>query len=229
MLVTERVPFRLGRPVVSFSFDDIPETAALLGARILEERGVRGTFYVCGDLAGRDWYLYRLAGLDQVTALSRAGHEIGCHTARHLRSTQVGMAEMLRDVARNAEILEPIVGQLTTFAYPYGSIAPFQKLALQRRFTACRGVHGGMMVSSYDRGRLHATALEDASIGEAGIDALLDMVVRQNAWISFYSHDVQPRPTRFGVSPDRLAYAVDGALARGCIVVPIRGALKLGA
>lgn len=226
-IVTARVPLRVDRPMVSFSFDDIPESAAQVGARLLEERGVRGTFYVCGELAGRSWDLYPLASLDRVAALAQAGHEIGCHTANHLRSTQTPLGDLVRDIGRNAEILEPLVGKLVTFAYPYGATALRHKSPLQARFAVCRGIHGGMAVGWYDRGRLSATALEDASLDERGIDALLDDAVRRNAWLPFYSHDVDRRPTRFGVSPDRLAYAIDGALARGCVVDTIRNVVAL--
>ena len=45
-------PFRLHNtsPMVSFTFDDIPKTAATVGASIVEEYNARGTFYVSGGL-----------------------------------------------------------------------------------------------------------------------------------------------------------------------------------
>lgn len=226
-IVTACVPLRIGSPVMSISFDDIPDSAALVGARILEERGVRGTFYVCGEIAGRDWLNYRLASLDQVAALAQAGHEIGCHTASHPAATRIGPSDYVRDVERNAAILEPIVGKLDTFAYPFGAIALRHKLRLQERFAVCRSVHGRMAVGSYDRGRLHSSPLEDASIDEAGIDELLDEAVAKTAWLTFYAHDVSDTPSRFGVSPTRLAYAVDAALARGIRIETIANVVAL--
>lgn len=229
-VVTCRVPLALDRATVSFTFDDIADSAARDGARILEDRGVRGTFYVCGGLAGTAWDLYPLAGLATVADLARRGHEIGCHTATHPNGATTGAKRYLRDVDENARILEPVIGQpLSTFAYPYGAIGLPQKLALQRRFLACRGIHGGPMSRRADRGRLEAVALENASIGEAGIDAVLDEAVARGAWLVFYAHDVADRPTRFGVTPERLAYAVDGALARGCRVETVAGLLGNGA
>lgn len=220
-IVTARVPLRIDRASVSFSFDDVPTSAATTGARILEERGVRGSFYVCGELAGGESELYRLASLDEVADLSRAGHEIGCHTARHLSAPRTGLADFLRDVDRNQALLEPVVGRLRTFAYPFGAVALRHKSPLQARFSACRSIHGGVVVGSYDRGRLDAAALEDAAIDERGIDALIDETVRLKGWLTFYSHDVTARPSRIGVTPERLAYAVDAALARGCLVEPV--------
>src|ERR1700729_1099960 len=51
-VATKRARMRNERPLVSFTFDDIPETAFTHGARILEDRGARGTFYVAGGLCG---------------------------------------------------------------------------------------------------------------------------------------------------------------------------------
>src|SRR2546430_15155308 len=40
-------------PVVSFTFDDAPDSAAGEGAALLEEHGGRGTFYLAGSLIGQ--------------------------------------------------------------------------------------------------------------------------------------------------------------------------------
>ena len=52
-LFARSVPAQNTRAIVSFSFDDIDETAATAGAAILESHGVRGTFYVAGSLCER--------------------------------------------------------------------------------------------------------------------------------------------------------------------------------
>src|ERR1700760_1259381 len=76
----ERFRLRNATPMVSFTFDDIPKSAATTGAKILEDHNARGTFYVSGSLVGAieaDW-----AAVDapDIVALHRNGHEIGCHT-----------------------------------------------------------------------------------------------------------------------------------------------------
>ena len=60
---------------------------------------------------------------------------------------------------------------------------------------------------------------------ESRIDAVLDEAVARGAWLVFYAHDVADRPTRFGVTPGRLAYAVDGARARGLRIDTVAGLL----
>ena len=37
-------------PMVSFTFDDVPKSAATIGAPLLEQYDARGTFYVAGGL-----------------------------------------------------------------------------------------------------------------------------------------------------------------------------------
>ena len=55
-LLSQRRPVRmkLERPMVTFSFDDAPASAADAGARTLELRGIRGTWYFSAGLAGQD-------------------------------------------------------------------------------------------------------------------------------------------------------------------------------
>src|SRR3954453_1915913 len=68
------------QPMVSFTFDDVPESAATIGAPMLEQQGGRGTFYVSGGLVNRwsgDWN-ENGANDEQVMRGLRKGHELGC-------------------------------------------------------------------------------------------------------------------------------------------------------
>lgn len=226
-VVTRIHPLGLDRPIVSFTFDDIPVSAATVGAAMLEQHGVRGTFYVCGAQAGQVWDIYPLAGLDLVGDLARRGHEIGCHTANHRRPGQISRAAYLADVHCNADELGPTLDgrRLQTFAYPYGIVRLDLKLAIQKHFRACRGIHGGLNARRLDLGRLRADPLESATTDEVGIDRLLDETVRRRGWRVFYSHDVDASPTRVGVTPKLLAHALVGALRRGCAVQTVAATL----
>ena len=53
-LHTSTVAARAFGPIVSFTFDDAPPSAATNGAAILEEFGLRGTFYLSGGWLGGD-------------------------------------------------------------------------------------------------------------------------------------------------------------------------------
>src|ERR1700759_3515022 len=79
------VPFRMRnkRPMVSFTFDDVPKTAATVGAPLLEEYDARGTFYIAGDLVGKWSGNWIGLSADEIIGLHRRGHEIACHTFSH--------------------------------------------------------------------------------------------------------------------------------------------------
>src|SRR5262245_36011251 len=72
-------PFRMqnDRPLVSVTFDDVPDSAYTNGARILEEFGIRGTFYVAAGTCGYQDEHWQVISREQVAALHNQGHEIG--------------------------------------------------------------------------------------------------------------------------------------------------------
>src|ERR1700760_4894159 len=79
----ERFRLNNATPMVTFTFDDIPKSAATTGARILEDHGARGTFYVSGGLVGTASSNWAVAEARNLVDLHNRGHEIGCHTFSH--------------------------------------------------------------------------------------------------------------------------------------------------
>ena len=81
-VAARRIPFRphrinLDAPLVSFSFDDFPLSAAVNAAPILEEYGARGTDYFAGGLAGRLENGRLIADPNVVRDLAKNGHVAG--------------------------------------------------------------------------------------------------------------------------------------------------------
>jgi peptidoglycan/xylan/chitin deacetylase (PgdA/CDA1 family) len=95
--VAKTIRMRNQRPVVSFTFDDFPRSAALNGARILERHGARGTFYVAGSYCGKvvDGVVQYCA--EDLSALSHGGHEIGCHTFNHRRVSSLAANALVEE------------------------------------------------------------------------------------------------------------------------------------
>jgi hypothetical protein len=56
---------------------------------------------------------------------------------------------------------------------------------------------------------------------------LVAETAKTNNWLVFNSHDVQEVPSRFGVSPDLLAFAAATAKDAGCRPVTIAEGLRL--
>ena len=117
-------PFRLRNetPMVSFTFDDIPKSAATTGAKILEAHGARGTFYVSGGLVGTTEPDWATVDAKDIIALHRNGHEIGCHTFSHKRACDLDAESLAAEIERNRRYLrslDPTI-KVENFAYPYG-------------------------------------------------------------------------------------------------------------
>ena len=216
-------------PMISFTFDDVPASAAATGAAILERRGLKGVFFVAAALAGTDAVTGPMATADDVQRLAGAGHEIGCHTYTHLDCGQASACDAVEDVARNAETLEHWgVARPTTFAYPFGDVAPATKRALASRFGLMRALHHGVVTTGSDLNQAPAVGVEGPD-GEALAMDWLHRAARRQAWLILCTHDVAEAPSPYGCTPAALARLADAALANGFETVTVaEGAARLG-
>ena len=222
-------------PMVSFSFDDAPATAARAGARVLEARGVRGTFYLCAGLAGRTDGLGPYATEADMRRLAAAGHEVGCHTFSHLDCGRADEATIAADIARNAEALGALaVGVLgvqatSTFAYPYGDVSASAKRVTRRRFSLARALHPGVVTRGVDLNQAPAVGIEGEG-GEAAAHHWITRARAERAWLILYTHGVEAQATPYGCSTPALDGLVDRALGEGFEIVTVaEGAKRLGA
>lgn len=219
----------LERPMVSFSFDDAPATACEAGARALEARGLRGTYYFAAGLAGRDGPMGRFASGEDARRLHEAGHEIACHTYSHLDCGQSSRATTLEDVDRNAQSLAAWgAGEPVSFAYPYGDVAAPAKTALSGRFKTLRALHHGLITDGADLNQAPAVGVEGEA-GEAVAGEWLDKAKARKAWLILYTHDVAEQPSQWGCTTAALERLIDRAVAEGFDVVTVaEGARRIG-
>lgn len=71
--------------------------------RLLEEQGIRATFFVLGWVADRERAL--------VADIARAGHEIACHGYGHILPMRLSPEEFRRDVRRARDVLQDVSGR----------------------------------------------------------------------------------------------------------------------
>ena len=232
--LARRLPFRtvdiqLERPILSISFDDFPLSAYETGAPILEDRGVRGTYYTCSGQLGLATSLWTVAPASAVTELHRRGHEIGLHTHSHRKVFELSPAELTADIAANRAALRRLLPGTSdeTFAYPYGFSGLRQKKLLGQLARASRSVQPAINVGRLDLDFIKAFELIDICHTRASISALLDQACRQNGWIVLLTHDVADSPTRFGCSPALLAATIEEAQRRDMAILPIAAALDV--
>jgi peptidoglycan/xylan/chitin deacetylase (PgdA/CDA1 family) len=228
-VATKKLPLTNVRPLVTFTFDDAPTSACTTGALMLERHKARGTFYISGAGCGTAGYCGHLVTAEQVRMLCQSGHEIGCHTFSHAAVARVSHAALVADLARNRSFLQSIHRDLIVrnFAYPYGELSFRTKLYLQARFDSCRSLQSGVNVGSADLGALKCCELEDASIDRQGVAAIIGETARRRGWLIFVCHDVDEKPSRYGVSPALLDFALQRAHAAGCHLVTVADALAV--
>ena len=222
-------PFAMGNatPLVSFTFDDVPDSAYSNGAAILEQYGLRGTFYIAAGTLGsveKDW---RVIGQEQVRRLHEHGHEIGCHTFSHARVDQLGASGLEQECRRNRDRLRELCpGVLVTnFCYPYGRASLPRKLELQKRFDSCRGIYEGVNAGIVDLGMLRVIELYDRTLTRDKLDRVLRDTRAGNGWLIFYTHDVAEPPSWIGASPRLLRQTIEAVQGANMQCLPIRDAL----
>lgn len=215
--LTHRRPARLdlARPIVSFTFDDIPASAAHAGPRALEAHDARGTFYVCAGLFGQQGHMGRFADASEVSALIRQGHEVAGHTFGHVDCHRTAPADLGLDLDANDDALRHLGVAPHHFAYPYGEVSSRAKHQLGARYASLRGVHKALVHDGDDLNQLPGVGIEGAG-GEGVARAWIDRAVAENAWLILYTHDVREDPSPWGCTPEALERLIVHARAAGC-------------
>ncbi len=215
------IDISLERPIVSFSFDDVPETA-LAGAAILEAHGARGTFYAAGGLAGQRQDGQMIMGAEHYRQLARRGHEIGHHTFSHRRPGDLGSA-YARDLETNDAFLAGVSRRVRNFAFPFGLSAPHAQREV-RRFRSARSAQVGINNGAADLDYLRAVDIRGDSTDKEML-AWIDAAVMAKGWLIFLTHDVQDKPTDFGAQPRLLDRMVRHAIEAGAEILTVDAAL----
>ncbi|MBK5653034.1 MAG: polysaccharide deacetylase family protein [Rhizobium sp.] len=224
----ERFRLNNAAPMVSFTFDDLPKSAATLGADILESYGARGTFYVSGGLVGLDARFWATGNADDVVSLHRRGHEVGCHTFSHRRACDLDEGSLTAEIARNRTYLHSLdpTMPVETFAYPFGYGSYARKHQLKSEFRTCRSIMPGVNSGEVDLQFLRAMPLIDRQMSRERIDTAFGEAANTNGWLIFYSHDVADAPSLYGCSPDLMTYTLEAAARRNMPVLTMAEAFR---
>jgi peptidoglycan/xylan/chitin deacetylase (PgdA/CDA1 family) len=220
------LPITCQRPIVSFTFDDVPEATLANGAEILEAHQARGTFYVAGGLAGRDEYGCTMLSAAGYRELAARGHELACHSFAHRSVRTLSPRQLVADLDRNAHYLADVSGGQTArnFAFPRTIASPHVRRELNRRFRSCRGGVPGINRGAIDHSFLKAVEIRPVT----PIDTLTDWInqlVAWPGWLIFFTHDVSREPSMFGCLPATLDRALAEARAHSCAVLTVDAAL----
>ena len=228
-LPTKPFAMRNAEPLVSFTFDDVPNSAYTNGAAVLDEYGIRGTFYIASGTCGTNDTYWHVIERDQVRDLHARGHEIGCHTFSHAAVDELDAAAMEDECRRNLESMRELCPdvELTNFCYPFGIVSLQRKLQLQKRFDTCRGIFEGVNAGTIDLGLLKVIELYDRTLSRDKLRHVLRRVRERNGWVIFYAHDVAQQPSLMGCSPALLRTVIETVQGQNLACLSIRQALPV--
>lgn len=206
-------------PVASFTFDDVPMSAFENGVPILEEFGVRGTFYVSLGIEGPPKDFIRE---DEVKQLYKRGHTIGCHTWSHYSLHRGSVAGLVTDARRNSKELALILGcRIDHFAYPFGEVSLRAKREMAQLYLTLRGIRRGINSGIVDLNLIRAIPMYTEVFSEKYILSVIKRTAKLRGWILFYTHGVTERPEQYDSTPRQLRSVVKFAQEEGFRILPM--------
>jgi len=215
-------------PLISFTFDDFPRSALLVGGLILKRFDLSGTYYVSLGLLGTEAPTGQIATADDVRSAHELGHELGCHTFPHCDPWRTTPEQYEAAVIENRVALSRVIPGATfqSFAYPIGDPAPLAKARVARHFLCCRG--GGQTINAgkADLNRLSAYFLEKSRDKIQAVKDVIDQNRERRGWLIFATHDVSESPTPYGCTPAFFEEVVQYAVCSGARIMPVVNALQ---
>jgi peptidoglycan/xylan/chitin deacetylase (PgdA/CDA1 family) len=228
-LSLQRRPARLrnGDPIVSFTFDDFPRTAYTAGGRILEQFGVRGTFYAAYGLRNTANESGEQFRAEDVELLLEKGHELGSHTFGHVSCRALSRAAFCEDVTKGNQAIAGASGvDAPNFAYPFGHMTVQTKRALGSGVASARSNVPGFNGPEIDLNMLLANRLYGGIDQARRMEELIAENAKRKTWLIFYTHDVQPNPSPYGCTPALFEATVACAVRHGCRILTVQKTLE---
>ena len=202
-IIQKKISVNLPHPIISFCFDDIPDSAITNGSRILNKYGFKGTYYVCMTLSDNHDKNKPYFNHSLLKQLVENGEEIACHTADHLTLYNIRRQELLKNLMKNQQKIDELIPgyQFKNFSYPRGQQTFRSKYLLKKIYRSARGVKAGMHIKEMDIYNLYANELREGfKLDE--VYSLIEKAIKHNAWLIFYTHEVENNPSDYGCTPE---------------------------
>lgn len=223
-----RVKLNIGTSIVSFTFDDVRQSACHEGRAILENHDCRGTYFVSGGCTGLESRNEAFHTHADLMELRNSGHELASHGFGH-KNYQTLSVEMIRsDIAQNRLFFERLGCDVSasSFAYPFGCVSPFVKRLVGDEFISARGGRHSPNMRYADLALLNSMPLYERFWSHASLARLINAMVERVGWLIFVTHGVLDEPDEFGCRPSLLKFAARYATSAGLRVLPIRDAIE---
>lgn len=223
------IQLRLQFPMISFTFDDFPQSALQEGGAILKKHGLCGTYYVSLGLMNRQIPAGRAFSAEDLHQVIAEGHDLGCHTFAHCHAWETKPSVFEQSIIENKRALGELGlgAAFESLSYPIDCPRPQTKRKAAKYFSCCRG--GGQIsnIGTMDLNYLKAFFLEKSQDDPEPVKSLIDQNCKARGWLIFATHDICDNPTQYGCTPGFFEEIVRCAINSGARVLPVTKALKM--
>jgi peptidoglycan/xylan/chitin deacetylase (PgdA/CDA1 family) len=202
LLIKDIQTLNLSEPLISFSFDDAPDSAFVTGKSTLQKYGYQGTYYISLGLKQEGNPHQSYFDTTHLKKVVSDGGDLACHTYNHIHLYTSEKNKILLDLDQNQKKVREFVPGYTfsNFSYPYGEQTISAKMVIRKKFRSARSVKAGINNNPIDLNNLKALQLEK-NLPVENVYALIDQAVAENGWLIFYTHDIQENCSPWGCTP----------------------------
>ncbi|MCB0397202.1 MAG: polysaccharide deacetylase family protein [Flavobacteriales bacterium] len=226
-VVNRKKHLQLKEAIITFTFDDVPETGFTAGLPILQKYGFKSTFYVAlgfMDHPVEGGVRYTPEHLKMVVDDQS---ELACHTYGHIHCYQSSKATIEKDLSKNSQRINEVIPgyRFKNFSYPFGEQTIAAKQVVRNKFRTGRGVNSGINHGQIDLINLHAYQIGTNITPDQG-RALIDEAIRLKGWLIFFTHDVQKDHSLYGCTPELLDSVAAYCSEKKCSVLTMDEAIS---
>jgi peptidoglycan/xylan/chitin deacetylase (PgdA/CDA1 family) len=207
--------------MVTLSFDDSWLSQYEQGLPILDQAGIKGTFYITTEPIENGWDGF--ITLTQLKDIALKGHELGGHTVTHADLATLRRARISSEIRNSKSFIQNQTGTIvTSLAYPYGSYnSTVITQAKQAGYTNARGVEEGLVKKNDDK-----YTLKSHSVGPttalSTIRAYIDQAKANKQWYILTLHEIDNAGGEYSTSPQDLQAIVEYIKATGIKAVTMQ-------
>lgn len=196
-LLTDNYSFKplastaFNRGIVSIAFDDGLANVYRNALPIMNQYGFKSTQYIVSGAIGSQTKLDLPAmAKAQISAMYKAGHEIGSHTVNHPDLTLLNASKLKSELSNSKTALNASYPPVENFAIPFGRYNDTVTAAIKKYYSSARTSDGGEnTLINFDPYRLKTRYIVNTTTLDE-VRGWLDQAVRDKAWLVLLYHNV---------------------------------------
>ena len=199
--------------MITFSFDDAWKSQYSNALPILQNAGIKGTYYILTEPVIGGWIEYMTQ--TQVKDISIKGQEIGGHTITHTDLTTLINTEIDKEIIDSKTYLQNLTGKtVNTLAYPYGSFnTTVKNRTTKAGYTNARSagttIEYGFNTATQNKFEIKSFS-PNTAVSLSSIKTAIDQAKTNKQWFVFSFHQIENGTTgEYTTSVDDFKAIVD--------------------